>query len=249
MVGRATAAIFCGGQADKSRLRTGQGLETMTPVGPKKLPLLSYIIRLISHYGITDISLLTGHHAGAIGRYFGDGSRYQVKITYSEGPPGRQGNLSALAHALGRAVPTCDELLVCEGEAISDLDVASVLSTHRKKRADVTLVLAKGYRLPIGVAEVDAGGRVVRIREKPKLGISVGTGWMVMGERAMILATKLAKGEGRSLMSDLVPSLLERGGRVAAYYTNGEWFNAKTRAAIERLDAELGRARFAFLSR
>lgn len=248
MVGTTEAAVLCGGRGERLRPLTDYFQKTMIPVGPQKLPLLAYIIKLVSHHGIARIALLTGYKSEDIRQYFGDGERYGVRLSYSEDVKGRAGSLNAVANAIGNgAVSKCDELLVYYGDVLSDLDITSLLKTHRKAKADATLVLAKGYTLPVGIADV-AGAVVKGVKEKPRLDLSVMTGCMVLGPRAMKMATKHAGARRTDLMTHFVPTLLSEGGKVAAYYSTGAWHDVGTVTNFEALNAELARKPFTFMN-
>ena len=243
------AAILCGGRGERLKPLTDYFQKAMVPIGPKKLPLLAYIIRLMTHHGISRVALLTGYRSEDIRRYFGDGSEYGVAMTYSVDQRGLKGSLNAVANALlNGAVPKCDELLVYYGDVLTDLDITALLSLHRKKAADATLVLAKGYQIPVGTAEVGRGGIVTSFREKPRLDLSVATGCMVAGPKAMALMKRVAGRENTDLMSHFVPSLLSRRGRVAAYYTDEDWFDVGTISGLQSLEDELLRHRLSFLA-
>ncbi|MDE1858718.1 MAG: nucleotidyltransferase family protein [Thaumarchaeota archaeon] len=235
------AAVLCGGRGERLRPLTDYFQKVMIPIGPKKLPLLAYTVAMIRHHGITKIALLTGYRSEDIKRYFRDGSSQKVKISYSEDEPGVSGSLNAVANALkGGAIGRCDELLIYYGDILTDLNITELLQTHRSTGADVTLVLDKGYTLPVGVAEVD-GGLVKSFKEKPKVGMSVTTGPMVVGRKAMGLMAKVAGRKKTDLMTDFVPEVLKRGGKVAAYYTTRDWFDVGTVSSFVKLDEEMAR--------
>jgi mannose-1-phosphate guanylyltransferase len=235
------AAILCGGRGERLKPLTDYFQKVMIPIGPKKLPLLAYTIALIRHHGISRIALLTGYRSEDIRRYFGDGSQHKVELTYSEDVKGTAGSLNAVAHALSNgAISRCEELLIYYGDVLADLEVSDLLATHRSTQADATLVLDKGYTLPVGVAEV-SGGKVTSFREKPSLDLSVTTGMMVVGPKGMALMTKLAGARAPDLMTNFVPELIRIGGKVAAFYTEKEWFDVGTVSSFEKLNDELGR--------
>jgi mannose-1-phosphate guanylyltransferase len=241
------AAILCGGRGERLKPLTDYYQKTMIPIGPKKLPLLAYIIALLKHHGITKVALLTGYRSQDIKNYFGNGSRHGLKLAYSEDPKDRKGSLNALAHALKNGtISNCDELLIYYGDMLADLEVTALLGVHRKSDADVTLVLDNRYSLPVGVAEV-RDGMVASFREKPTLGINVTTGMMVMGPKAMALTRKVASSKRTDLMTDFIPEVLQGGGRVAAFYTTKEWFDVGTLSTFEKLNEELGRHPVSYL--
>lgn len=230
------AAILCGGRGERLKPLTDYFQKVMIPIGPKKLPLLAYIVALVRHHGVTRIALLTGYRSEDIKRYFGNGSAQKVKISYSEDRPGATGSLNAVANALETgAIGKCDELLIYYGDILADLNITELLKVHRDSDADMTLVLDKGYALPVGVAEVK-DGLVTSFTEKPKVDMSVTTGPMVIGPRAMELLVRVAGRKKTDLMTDFVPELLKRGGKVAAYYTTEEWFDVGTVSSFVKLD-------------
>jgi NDP-sugar pyrophosphorylase family protein len=211
----------------------------MIPVGPKKLPLLAYAIALLKRHGIAKVALLTGYRSEDIESYFGNGSQCGMRLTYSEDKKGVSGSLNAVANALRNgAISKCEELVIYYGDVLVDLNITGLLANHRKSRADVTLVLDRGYSLPVGVAEVN-DGRVVSFQEKPNLDMSVTTGTMVAGPRAMAFIRKFASPSRPDLMTDFVPAFLRKGGKVGAFYIQDKWFDVGTVSSFERLNREL----------
>ena len=234
------AAILCGGRGERLKPLTDYFQKVMIPIGPKKLPLLAYTIAIMKRHGVTNIALLTGYRSEDIKRYFGDGSQHGVKLSYSEDQRGFKGSLNAVAHALRDGAIGCDELLIYYGDILADLEVTQLLETHRRTKADLTLVLDRGYSLPVGVADVD-DGLVTSFREKPRLDLTVTTGPMVVGPKGMALMEKLAGRKRPDLMTDFVPEMIHRGGRVSAFYTEKEWFDVGTVSTFMKLDEELAR--------
>lgn len=212
----------------------------MIPIGERRRPLLEYIVRLLVFHGVRDITMLASYRMEEIRDYFEDGSAFGPRIAYSRDRRGESGSLSALANALNNgSIPKCEVLVVYYGDILSDLDITQLVRVHTDERADATLVLSKGYTLPTGVAKVRGGRRVVAMEEKPTLDLSVTTGCMALGPRAMRTALKVAGGDRSDLMSDLVPELLKRKAKVAAYYTTGLWYDVGSITSYERLNSEL----------
>ncbi|MDG7018515.1 MAG: hypothetical protein JRN73_09225 [Nitrososphaerota archaeon] len=215
----------------------------MIPIDPKKLPLLTCIIALLKHHHVTRVALLTGYRSEDNRTYFGNGSSQGVRISYSEDKLDLTGSLNAVG---SRAVGRCDELLIYYGDILTDLNITELLRTHMDSAADVTLVLDEGYTVPVGVAEVD-GGMVTSFREKPRMDLSVTTGPMVVGPKAMELMVRLAGRKKTDLMTDFVPALLREGGKVAAYYTTQDWFDVGTVSSFVKLNEELPKHPLSYL--
>jgi len=233
------AAVLCGGRGERLRPLTDYFQKTMIPIGEKKRPLLEYIVRLLAHHGVSHVAMLVGYRMDEIRNYFRDGAGFGVKVTYSKDPSSGCGSLGALSNALRTGkIPPCETLVVYYGDILSDLDITELVRTHREQNADATLVLSKGYTLPVGVAEVK-GHRVVRMQEKPRLDVSVTMGCMTLGQRAMRVAAMADSGSKGDLMSDFVPKLLRRKFIVAAYHTKGIWHDVGTITSFEKANAEL----------
>ena len=122
---------------------------------------------------------------------------------------------------------------------MTDLDFTSLIAVHRAGDAEATLVLAKGYTLPVGIAEVNEDGLVRSFREKPTLDLSVTTGCMLVGPKAMMLMPRLASALNTDLMTHFVPKMLNMGLKVAPYYTEKEWYDMGTISNYEKLNVEL----------
>ena len=92
-------------------------------------PILQYQIENLKAFGLTDIRLVIGHLGGAIKRYFGNGEKFGVNITYFEEtePLVKMNDL------------TEDFLLLC-GDIIFDIDFNRFIAFHTAHRAWATLL-------------------------------------------------------------------------------------------------------------
>ena len=236
---QAVAAVLCGGRGERLRPLTDFFQKTMIPVGPSKRPLLEYVVRMLSHHGLGEITLLTGYRTSEIRDYFLDGSDFGVKISYSEDGEGPRGSLNAVAKGLASgAIPESATLLVYYGDVLADLDVSELLQFHSDRHADATLVLASGYPLPVGVANV-RGSRIMKVTEKPTLSLNVMTGCMILGPKATKLLRRIASAEKTDLMTHFVPELLSHRQRVVAYFLKGRWYDVGNVTSFEKLNVDL----------
>jgi histidinol-phosphate phosphatase family protein len=80
----AQAVILCGGLGERMRPYTDLLPKPMIPVNGR--PFLEYLVEQLRDQGIARIVLLTGYRAAQIENHFGDGHRFGVTITYSQGP-------------------------------------------------------------------------------------------------------------------------------------------------------------------
>jgi len=70
---------------------------------------------------------------------------------------------------------------------------------------------------------------------------------MVLGPAAMALARRLASRENTNLMTHLLPAMLDKDLKVAAYYTKKVWYDVGTLSSFEKLDMEIEKHPLSFL--
>ena len=225
----ASAAVLCGGEGKRLSPLTNYFQKTMVPIGSRKKPLLEYVVRLLVYHKIRNITMLTGYRAEEIENYFDDGSRFDAHINYSRDPVDGSGSAGALANAISkRKISSMQDIIVYYGDILSSIDLTEMLHVHRLAKADATVVLSKGYTLPVGVADVEEGV-VSSLIEKPKYDINVTTGNMVVSKRAVSVLKGLARrGSQADLMRDFVPALLKEKRKIAAYYIKDFWYDIGT---------------------
>jgi len=78
------AVILAGGYGSRLRPFTDENPKPMYPINGK--PFLEYLICQVRDFGITDIILLLGYLPDKVMGYFGDGRRWNVRISYSVTP-------------------------------------------------------------------------------------------------------------------------------------------------------------------
>lgn len=84
MINIRQAAVLCGGLGTRLMPYTKDLPKPMIPTNGR--PFLAYLIDQLRDQGIQRIILLTGYRADQVRAYFGDGVKFGVEITYSEGP-------------------------------------------------------------------------------------------------------------------------------------------------------------------
>ena len=157
------AVILAGGKGTRLRPLTTSAPKPMVPLFDR--PVMEYCVKLLAGHGITDIIVAVSHLAQEIMHYFGDGSRYGVKIRYSVEMEAL-GTAGAVKLVQGMINGT---FLVVAGDIITDFDLAAALQRHKAASAIASLML---YRVDdpsdFGLVESDDAGRITRFLEKPK---------------------------------------------------------------------------------
>jgi NDP-sugar pyrophosphorylase family protein len=137
--------------------------KVMVPVGGK--PLLEHHLELFKRQGVHELIVNLHYLPEKITNYFGDGSRFGVKITYSVETEllGTAGGVKKMERELLDGT-----FLVFYGDNLVRVEFAPLIEFHRARQAAATVVLfASSEPWTGGVVETDSNGRVLRFVEKP----------------------------------------------------------------------------------
>lgn len=227
--------ILCGGEGKRLRPLTYYFQKTMIPIGSKQKPLLEYIVRLFKYHGISDLNLLVGYKHEQIVNYFGDGSRFGVKIEYVIDPEDRKGSGNALLNAyLKGFFEGSDTLIIYYGDILTNIDLKDLIEYHHKNSADATLAVARRYQVPVGVVKVD-GDKIIDMVEKPWLDIFVTIGILTIKYDVLEVLKDISR-DNLDIMGDYIPELIRRGYNLYAYRFTGRWYDVGTTERYEKLD-------------
>ena len=136
----------------------------LIPVANK--PILFYAIEDIVNCGIDEIGIIIGPNREQIIETVGDGSRWNVKITYID-----QNEPLGLAHAVkisGEFLGD-DSFVMYLGDNLLKGNITKHTEHFKKSNADASILLTH-VKNPsqFGVAELNDDGSVMRLTEKPK---------------------------------------------------------------------------------
>lgn len=194
----------------------------MIPVLGK--PVMAYLIEHLAKYGVRDIMVNVSYMHEKIEEYFGQGLQFGVTIGYSfEGysndmgeevpqPLGSAGGMKKIQQFGGFFDETT--IVVC-GDALTDLDLTSALSEHKRKGALATVIIKEvpWRKVPnYGVVVIDDDDRVVSFQEKPRREIArsnfASTGIYIIEPEVLNL---IPADTVFDIGSELFPLLVERG--------------------------------------
>lgn len=230
--------ILCGGTGTRLRPITYYFQKTMIPIGLRQKPLLEYVVRLLSFYGITDMAFLVNYKAEQILNYFDDGNRFGVKISYIHDDPKLSGTAGSVLNAFRKgAITKEDTFLVYYGDIITTINLKDLLDYHKNKRAQATVALASGFTVRVGLADMDEEGKIRGFVEKPQLEKPVSIGIIAFEGETLDDIVQLHKGRRRlDLMKDVIPHLIERKKPVYGYLSKAFWYDVGSTEAYEKLD-------------
>jgi NDP-sugar pyrophosphorylase family protein len=228
------AMILAAGAGTRLRPLTDDIPKGMVPVGGK--PVLEYAIRRLAAAGVTDIVINLNYLPEKITEYFGDGSAWDVRLTYSyeTEPLGTAGGVKKVAeHFEG-------PFFVWYGDNLSNCDLGRLYDLHRSRNATATIALFhREDPTASGIVGLDAHDRITRFLEKPRPE-QVFSRWISAGILVLepcvldVIATNAASDFGR----DVFPYLLQRGDALYGYRmsdTEGLWW-IDTLADLRRVE-------------
>lgn len=153
--------IMAGGKGTRLRPHTENCPKPLLPVAGK--PMLEHIIERAKAEGFQHFILTTHYLGHMIEDYFGDGSRWQIKIDYlrEEEPLGTAGAIGLLD--LKPDVP----FVVTNGDVLTDIHYSELLDFHCRHDAIATMaVRLHEWQHPFGVVHTK-GVDIVGFEEKP----------------------------------------------------------------------------------
>ena len=157
------AIILAGGLGTRLRPLTYKTPKALLPFQGRTLT--EQVLDVLKKSNITDIYLSIGYMADKIKDYFGDGSKFGVKITYVEEkePLGTAGPLNLLKKLESSFV-------MLNGDNLFNADFNKMLEFHKKNKAVGTIALTQvDDPSHYGAARME-GDRIIEFVEKPKKG-------------------------------------------------------------------------------
>lgn len=160
-----TAIILAGGKGERLRPLTDKVPKPMIDVLGR--PLIEYQVLLLADQGIKHIVFSCGYKYEVIKAYFGDGSKWGVKIDYAieQEPLGRGGGFK---NAL-KFIPEDVKLIYgANGDEVIAESLEPMIKLHQANNALATIFMIQLIS-PFGIVEINESGQVTAFREKPVL--------------------------------------------------------------------------------
>lgn len=217
------ALVLTAGLATRLRPLSFVRAKAAVPVAGE--PLVLRILRRLAAAGVTDAVLNLHHLPHTLTAVVGDGSDLGIRVRYSWEMP-------VLGSAGGprRALPliASSTFLIINGDTLTDVDVAEVVSAHRTSDALITMAVVPNTQPEkYGGVLVDAHGVVTGFTRRGTIAPSYHfIGVQVAGAEAF---ASLEDGTPAESVSELYPSLIHaRPGAVRAHVSSAELLDIGT---------------------
>ncbi len=221
------AIILAGGKGTRLRPLTLKTPKALLPIAGKTIT--EHLFDLFKKYGIRDIIMCVGYMKEKIKDYFGDGSKFDIHITYVEEdePMGTAGPIKLSKNLLD------DTFIVSNGDELKDIDIAKMHRLHVKKSALVTDALTTvADPSAYGVAKL-SGSKILEFVEKPKPGKEpsnlINAGFYIC-EPSII---KYIPDGFAMLETDVFPKLAAEG-KLRGFPFSGQWFDTGNMERYEK---------------
>lgn len=223
-----SAVIMAGGLGKRLYPLTENLPKPMLPIQGR--PLLEIVVERLGRSGIKNIQVATHFKPEVIVDHFGDGKNFGVNINYvhEETPLGTAGALSLIAR------PTTD-LLVINGDILTQLAFEKMHCYHRQQRAQLTMaVRSYEHVVPFGVVRIE-DSRILSLVEKPSQSWLVNAGIYILSPE---IFDHVVPGE-RLDMTELVGRLLRNGQRVASFPIREKWIDIGRHSDYELANSKM----------
>ena len=194
------------------------------------LPVTEHQLAMARNAGITTVVLATSYLSELFTPYFGDGSKWGMKLIYAveEKPLGTGGAIANAAQLLD----TQESIVVFNGDVLSSHNLREQIRQHEANHADVTLHLtavedARAY----GCVPTDSNGRVTAFLEKMDSPVTnmINAGCYVFNPaviKAISLNTVI------SIERETFPELISKDAKVFGFIDNAYWLDIGTPDAL-----------------
>lgn len=210
------AIVLAGGKGTRLLPYTTLLPKPLMPIGGKH-SILEIIIIQLAKAGCSHITLAVNHLANLIMSYFGDGSRFNVKIDYSIEDK-ELGTIGPLA--LIKDLP--ENFLIMNGDILCDLNYKKFLKGHIIKKNKISVAsFQRSVKIDFGVLEFDKERFLTHFSEKPLLHFHVSMGIYCLNKSVLDLIPRKSAYGFDNLMLDS----LKKGYQVKIQPFTGYWLD------------------------
>lgn len=232
------AVVLAGGLATRMFPRTRDVPKLLLPVAGR--PFAAWLLERLAASGFDDAILCIGHLGDRIRDEVGDGSRFGVRVRYSDEGNDRLGTAGALRLAAHLLAPS---FLVTYGDSYLPFDYAGPLAdlgAHEESLATMA-VYPNRDRFEASNTEIK-GDRVVRY-QKRRAGDPAGPGLDHVDYGATALRREVIEAlpSGAAIGLDAVQAELARRGKMRAFVAKERFFEIGSEAGLADLEAALSR--------
>ncbi len=228
--------ILAAGLGTRLRPITDKIPKVMVPIA-KGLPLLEHLIIHLRSQGFSDFVINLYYLPEIITGYFGDGSRFEVNINYSD----ESGALMGTGGSIQKAKNLLsDNFLFLYGDLLHFFQFQPLINMHKDKKALITATVIKEGRQPAqgDIVEVDfKSQKIISWHPRPHNISDFGKNLFLNGGIYMISKSILdfiAQDKPVNLDKDVIAGLVDNGADIYGHMSECEILDIGTPDLLER---------------
>jgi mannose-1-phosphate guanylyltransferase len=201
------------------------------------IPVTEHQLAMAKAAGITEVVLATSYLSEVFTPYFGDGSKWGMKIKYAveKQPLGTGGAIRNAA----QLIESNESVVILNGDVLSSHNLAEQIRQHEVHDADVTLHLTQvDDARAFGCVPTDDQGRVRAFLEKMENPVTnqINAGCYVFNPRVI---STIPLDTVVSVERETFPQLVENGAAVFGYVENAYWLDIGTPKALLKASTDI----------
>ena len=208
------AIILAGGIGSRLRPYTVVLPKPLMPIGD--YPILELVIRQLAKNNFTHVTMCVNHQADLFKTFFGDGSKWGMRINYSfeNEVLGTMGPLKLINN-----LP--DNFLVMNGDILTDLNYQEFFDNHVRRKDLFTISsYIRKQKIDYGVLELNEYEYLSSFIEKPIKDYQVSMGIYMLNKKVLDFIPKIKFG-----FDSLMLKMIELGEKVKVEKFDGYWLD------------------------
>ncbi len=215
-----SVVIMAGGKGTRMKPFTNILPKPLIPVGSKSM--LEVIMDEYQRYFNSNFFISVNYKANLIKAYLEEyADLYKVSYIMEDSPLGTAGSLKYIKGDINKPffVSNCDILIKA--------NYADIYRNHIEKKNDFTIISSMiHYKIPYGVCEIENGGELKGLVEKPEYDFLVNAGMYIVNPEVLSLIPENTFYN----ITDLIDAIKKDGGKVGvfpisenSYHDSGQW--------------------------
>jgi len=235
----AQAILLVGGFGTRLMPLTSTVPKPMLPIAG--LPVTEHQLAMAKRAGITSLVLATSYLSEVFIPYFGDGSKWGMKLQYAveEEPLGTGGAIRNAAQLLTNS----ESIVIFNGDVLSSHDLAKQIHMHEELNADVTMHLTHvDDARAFGCVPIDDEGHVTAFLEKMENPVTntINAGCYVFNPRVI---NDIPAGKVVSVEREIFPNMVVNGQAIYGMVDDSYWIDIGTPKALLQCSADVVRGK------
>ncbi|MFA6254704.1 MAG: NDP-sugar synthase [Patescibacteria group bacterium] len=229
------AIILAGGEGTRLRPLTYEIPKALIPIQGKTLT--EQVFAIYQKVGVTEIYLSVAYLADKMIEYFGDGSKFGLKIEYLEEHE-RMGTAGPLLILRQQNKIPAKDFFMSNGDNLFALDLKQMIKFHKKNQAIATIALTEVTDpTQFGIAML-AGDKILQFIEKPSKELApsnyASSGYYLLSPEVF---NYLPDKNFAMVETDLWPAIAKAGG-LFGFKSSAQWFDTGTPQRHQQVEKE-----------